>query len=124
MRGRPHKRTDEKAAYQTGRCERGFTTVSGQVKLKMPKLKGMRFVAAGTERCESRGINVEDAIVEIHPAGAPARRVEDASGILWGAGASAGTASNFDDKAFKAVGERRCERRPANTRASTSTAST
>ena len=41
-----HERTDERAAYRAGHCERGFTTTSGQVTLKMPKLKGMRFATA------------------------------------------------------------------------------
>ena len=33
-----------------GHYERGFTTTSGQVTLKMPKLKGMRFATAVIER--------------------------------------------------------------------------
>ena len=37
----PYERTDERAAYRAGHYERGFTTTSGQVTLKMPKLKGM-----------------------------------------------------------------------------------
>ena len=41
-------------------------------------------------------------------AGVSTRRIEDVSEILWGAGVSAGTVSNLNDKAFKAVDERRC----------------
>ena len=41
-------------------------------------------------------------------AGVSTRRIEDVSEVLWGAGVSAGTVSNLDDKAFKAVEERRC----------------
>ena len=36
----PYERTDERTAYRAGHYERGFTTTSGQVTLKMPKLKG------------------------------------------------------------------------------------
>ena len=36
----PDERTDEHAAYRTRHYERGFTTTSGQVALKMPKFKG------------------------------------------------------------------------------------
>ena len=36
----PYERADERAAYRAGHYERGFTTTSGQVTLKMPKLKG------------------------------------------------------------------------------------
>lgn len=41
-------------------------------------------------------------------AGVSTRRIEDVSEILWGAGVSAGTVSNLNDKAFKSVDEWRC----------------
>ena len=31
----PYERTDERAAYRAGHYERGFTTTSGQVTIKM-----------------------------------------------------------------------------------------
>lgn len=46
----PYERTDERAAYRAGHYERGFTTASGQLALKMAKLKGMRFATAVIER--------------------------------------------------------------------------
>lgn len=51
----PYERTNERAAYRADHYERGFTTTSGQVTLKMPKLKGMRFGTAVIERCKRRG---------------------------------------------------------------------
>ena len=39
---RTDERTDERAAYRAGHYERGSTTTSGRVTLRMPKLKGMR----------------------------------------------------------------------------------
>ena len=104
----PYERTDERAAYRAGHYERGFTTTSGQLTLKMLKLKGMRFATAVVERHKRRETSVEEAIIEMYLAGISTRRVEDASEVLWGAGVSAGTASNLDDKAFKAVEEWRC----------------
>lgn len=80
----------------------------------MPKLKGMRFATAVIERRKRR-----ETSVEMRLAGVSTRRIEDVSEILWGAGVSAGTVSNLNDKAFKAVEEWR-----SNTRTSTSTAST
>ena len=62
---------------------------------------------------------IEETIIEMYLAGVSTRRIEDVSEILWGAGVSAGTVSNLNDKAFKAVEEWR-----SNTRTSTSTAST
>ena len=38
-------------------------------------------------------------------AGVSTRRIEDVGEVLWGAGVSAGTVPNLDDKAFKAVEE-------------------
>lgn len=104
----PYERTDERAAYRAGHYERGFTTTSGRVTLKMPKLKGMRFATAVIERYKRRETSVEEAIIEMYLAGVSTRRIEDVSEILWGAGVSAGTVSNLNDKAFKAVEEWRC----------------
>ena len=104
----PYKRTDERAAYRAGHYERGFTTMSGQVTLKMQKLKGMRFTTAVIERYKRRETSVKEAIIEMYLAGVSTRRIEDVGEILWGAGVSAGTVSNLNDKAFKAVDEWRC----------------
>lgn len=43
------------------------------------------------------------AIIEMYPAGVSARRIEDVSGILWGAGISAGTVSNLNEKVLESV---------------------
>ena len=104
----PRERTDERAAYRADHYERGFTTTSGQVTLKMPKLKGMRFATAAIERHKRRETSVEEAIIEMYLAAASTRRIEDVGEILWGAGVSAGTVPDLDEKAFKAIGERRC----------------
>lgn len=74
----------------------------------MPKLKGMRFATAVIERYKRRETSVEEAIIETYLAGVSTRRIEDVSEILWGAGVSAGTVSNLNDRAFKAVDEWRC----------------
>ena len=104
----PYERTDERAAYRAGHYERGFTTTSGQVTLKMSKLKGMRFATAVIERCKRRETSVEEAIIEMYLAGVFTRCIEDGNEILWGAGVSAGAVSSLDDKGFKAVEEWTC----------------
>ena len=103
-----YERTDERAAYRAGHYERGFTTTSGQLTLKMPELKGMRFATAVIERYKRRETSVEEAIIEMYLAGVSTRRLEDVGEILWGAGVSAGTVSNLNDKAFKSADEWRC----------------
>lgn len=64
----------ERAAYRAGHYERGFATTSGQVTLRMPKLKGMRFATAVIERYKRRETSVEEAIIEMYLAGVSTRR--------------------------------------------------
>lgn len=60
----------------------GFTTTSGQVTLKMPKLKSMRFATAVIERCKRHETNVEEAIIEMYLTGVSIRRIEDVDAYL------------------------------------------
>lgn len=98
-----YERTAEREAYRAGHYERGLATTSGQVALKMPKLKGMRFATAIIERYKRRETSVEEAMIEMYLAGISTRRIEDVSEILWGARVSAATVSNWNEKAFEAV---------------------
>lgn len=100
-----YERTAGREAYRAGHYERGLTTTSGQVTLKMPKLKGMRFATAIIERYRRRETSVEEAMIEMYLAGVSTRRIEDVSEILWGASVSAATVSNLNDRAFEAVEE-------------------
>lgn len=104
----PYERTDERAAYRAGHYDRGLTTTSGQVTLKMSKFKGMKFATAVIERDKRRETSVEEIIIEMYLAGVSTRRIKDVSEILWGAGVSVGTVSNLNEKAFKAADEWRC----------------
>ena len=53
----------ERVAYRADHYERGFTTTSGRVTLRMPKLKDMRFAAAVIKRCKRRETSVEEVII-------------------------------------------------------------
>lgn len=100
-----YERTADREAYRAGHYERGLTTTSGQVILKMPKLKGMRFATAIIERYRRRETSVEEAMIEMYLAGVSTRRIEDVSEILWGSSVSAATVSNLNERAFEAVEE-------------------
>ena len=100
-----YERTADREAYRAGRYDRNLTTASGNVTLRMPKLKGMRFATAIIERYKRRETSVEEAMIEMYLAGGSTRRIEDVSEILWGASVSAGTVSNLNEKAFGAVEE-------------------
>lgn len=98
-----YERTAGREAYRAGHYERKLTTTSGEVTIRMPKLKGMRFTTAIIERYRRREASVEEAMIETCLAGVSTRRIEDVSEILWGSSVSAATVSNLNEKAFEAV---------------------
>lgn len=67
---------------------------------------------------------IDETVNAMHLAGVSTRCVEDVGEILWGTGVSAGTASNLNDKVFKAVDKWRCRPLTCAYRTSTSTGST
>ena len=100
-----YERTAEREAYRSGHYKRKLVTSSGEVELDVPKPRGATFQTAVIERYRRRETSVEEAIIEMCLAGVSTRRIEDVSRILWGAGVSAGTVSNLNDKAFASVEE-------------------
>ena len=100
-----YERTAGREAYRAGHYERKLTTTSGEVTIRMPKLKGMRFTTAIIERYRRRETSVEEAMIEMYLAGVSTRRIEDVSEILWGSSVSASTVSNLNEKAFASVEE-------------------
>jgi hypothetical protein len=85
-----YERTEDRQGYRSGHYERNLTTTSGEVKLKMPKLKGIAFETAIIERYRRRESSVEEALIEMYLAGVSVRRVEDITEALWGTKVSAG----------------------------------
>lgn len=102
-----YERTADREAYRAGHYERKLATTSGEVAIRMPELKGMRFTTAIVERHRRREASVEEAMMEMYLAGASTRRIEDVGETPWGPGASAATVSDLNEKASEAVEERR-----------------
>ena len=98
-----YERTADREAYRAGHYDRKLVTTSGEVTVRMPKLKGMRFTTAIIERYRRRETSVEEAMIEMYLAGVSTRRIEDVSEALWGASVSAATVSNLNEKAFESV---------------------
>ena len=96
-----YERTAGREAYRAGHYERKLTTTSGEVTIRMPKLKGMRFTTAIIERYRRRETSVEEAMIEMYLAGVSTRRIEDVSEILWGSSVSASTVSNLNEKGVR-----------------------
>jgi len=95
-----YERTEDRQGYRSGHYERSLTTTSGEVKLKMPKLKGIAFETAIIERYRRRESSVEEALIEMYLAGVSVRRVEDITEALWGTRVSVGTVSNLNKKVY------------------------
>lgn len=82
---------------------RNLQTTSGDVTLKVPKLKGIPFETAIIERYRRRESSVEEALIEMYLAGVSVRRVEDITEALWGSKVSPGTISNLNKKAYEHI---------------------
>ncbi|RFZ79068.1 IS256 family transposase [Lacrimispora amygdalina] len=98
-----YERSGERKGYRSGHYSRNFQTKAGEVKLKMPKLKGVPFETAIIERYRRRECSVEEALIEMYLAGVSVRRVEDITEALWGTKVSPGTISNLNKKAYEHI---------------------
>jgi len=95
-----YERTEKREAYRSGSYTRKLGTTSGEVTLKMPKLKGAAFETAIIERYRRRESSVEEALIEMYLAGVSVRRVEDITEALWGSKVSPSTISELNRKAY------------------------
>jgi transposase-like protein len=98
-----YERTSERQGHRSGHYQRNLTTTSGDVTLKVPKLKGVPFETAIIERYRRRECSVEEALIEMYLAGVSVRRVEDITEALWGTKVSPGTISNLNKKAYEHI---------------------
>lgn len=105
VRADKYERTGERKGYRSGHYERNFGTTSGEVRLRVPKLKGIQFETAIIERYKRRECSVEEALIEMYLAGVSVRRVEDITELLWGTKVSSGTISHLNQKAYKHIEE-------------------
>jgi transposase-like protein len=95
-----YERTEARQGYRSGHYNRNLTTTSGDVTLKMPRLKGIPFETAIIERYRRRESSVEEALIEMYLAGVSVRRVEDITEALWGTKVSPATISELNKKAY------------------------
>ena len=98
-----YERTERRKGYRSGHYMRNLQTTSGDVTLKVPKLKGIPFETAIIERYRRRESSVEEALIEMYLAGVSVRRVEDITEALWGSKVSPGTISNLNKKAYEHI---------------------
>ena len=60
VRAGKYERTGDRKGYRSGHYERNFGTTSGEVKLRVSKLKGIQFETAIIERYKRRECSVEN----------------------------------------------------------------
>ncbi len=95
-----YERTCKRQGCRSGTYSRKLGTTSGEVTLKVPKLKGISFETAIIERYRRRESSVEEALIEMYLAGVSVRRVEDITEALWGSKVSPSTISELNKKAY------------------------
>ena len=95
-----YERSEEHQDYRSSHYKRNLTTTSGDVTLKVPKLKGVSFEPAIIERYRRRESSVEEALIEMYLAGVSVRRVEDITEALWGSKVSPSTISELNKKVY------------------------
>lgn len=100
-----YERSEERQGYRSGHYSRNLTTSSGDVTLKVPKLKGVSFETAIIERYRRRESSVEEALIEMYLAGVSVRRVEDITEALWGTKVSPATISELNKRAYVHIEE-------------------
>lgn len=93
-----YERTECRQGYRSGHYGRNLLTSSGDVKLKVPRLKGVAFETAIIECYRRRESSVEEALIEMYLASVSVRRVEDITEALWGTKVSPGTISGLNKK--------------------------
>lgn len=71
VRAGKYERTGDRKGYRSGHYERNFGTTSGEVRLRVPKLKGIQFETAIIERYKRRECSVEEALIEMYLAAYP-----------------------------------------------------
>lgn len=98
MNADKYERSGDRKGYRSGHYERNFSTTSGDVTLKVPKLKGIQFETAIIERYKRRECSVGEALIEMYLAGVSVRQVEDITEALWDTKVSPAIISNLNKK--------------------------
>jgi len=97
-----YERSADRIDTRAGHYTRKLHTKAGEVELKMAKLRRQTFETAIIERYRRRDISIEEAVVQMYPAGVSVRRVEDITEALWGARVSSGTVSKLQPEGVQA----------------------
>ncbi len=95
-----YERSPDRVDTRSGHYERKLVTKTGEVTLKIPRLRSLPFETQIIERYRRRESSVEEAMMEMYLAGVSVRRVEDISQALWGSRVSPSTVSELNQKIY------------------------
>lgn len=95
-----YERSVERLDTRSGHYTRKLLTTSGEVALKVPRLRSLPFETQIIERYRRRQSSVEESLVEMYLAGVSVRRVEDITEALWGTRVSPSTVSELNQKIY------------------------
>jgi transposase-like protein len=84
----------ERVGSSAGHFERQLETKVDEITLNVPKLRRLPFEIASIEWYRRRVVSVEEASVEMYPAGVSVRRVEDIAEALSDTRVKSGTVSH------------------------------
>jgi transposase-like protein len=79
-----YERSDDRQHQRAGSYSRKLQTKTGEVELKVPRLRKLPLETAIIERYGRRESSVEETLMEMYLAGVSVRRVEDITEALWG----------------------------------------
>jgi len=85
---------------KAGSYRRKLLTKSGEVTLKMPRLRSLPFETQIIECYKRREASVEESLVQMYLAGVGVRRVEDIIKALWGMRVSPSAVSELNQKVY------------------------
>ena len=74
VKAEKYERSGERQGYRSGHYSRNFSTTAVDVRLKMPKIKGVPFETAIIERYKRSETSLEEALIEMYLAGISVRR--------------------------------------------------
>ncbi len=100
-----YERSGNRKSTRAGSYTRNLETKAGPVKLKVPKLREVKFETAIIERYKRRESSIEEALIEMYLAGVSVRRVEDITEALWGTRVSPSTVSDLNKKIYSTIEE-------------------
>lgn len=102
-RARRYQRAPDRQDTRAGHYQRNLLTTTGEVTLKVPRLRHLPFETQIIERYRRRESSVEEALIEMYLAGVSVRRVEDITEVLWGTRVSASTVSELNQKIYERI---------------------